>query len=161
MAWNPIGDLTGPPGADGADGSDADVTALLGQPNGIATLDAAGRLPSAEKPILPSGHGTGSGNAGTWSTNAALGTNIVTLTATGAGTHQILLPSNGVAGQVIRFRMLASVSGVNLTFHTDFRTSTDLDRGPYAIPNGEYGIFAIEALTATDWSLTAITITDS
>jgi hypothetical protein len=135
------------------------ASTAAGAASGVATLDAATRVPTAQMPRTPTTVRTVTAAATTTITPATDG-NIVNIATSIAITALGVSTTNAVDGQVIRARVVASGATRNVTVASAVRTSTSLTRGPYAVPSGEALIAAFEYVSALGaWVLTAATIT--
>lgn len=140
--------------------------AQKGVANGVAPLTATGIISSLYMPLIPTGHSISTAVSGNFTRDANLGFNVRTIQATGNVT--VLAPTNGVSGQVMRLRIVASGASRTVSFDTGLHISTGITRGPYTVPSGEALICTLElveanvaspAFSVNFWAITAVTVT--
>lgn len=134
----------------------------VGAANGVAPLDANGRIITTDLPpvLSPRGAVTDAGGTQTSFSSAA---NIWEFQAT--NDLIIPVPSSGTSGQVLRGRVYAEAADRTVTFASGWRKTTGLTLGPHTVPDGEVFIFAVEyffnvAWSVNIWMLTAYTTTE-
>lgn len=134
------------------------ATTEKGAASGVATLDTATRVPTAQMPRVPSTVRAVTG-AASLTLDPTVDGNIINITTTVAITSLDASTTGVTDGQVLRVRILASGGTFNVTFASAIRTSTNLARGPNSIPSGQVLIAALEYVSLVSaWVLTAATI---
>lgn len=134
------------------------ATTAAGAASGVATLDSATRVPTAQMPRIPTTKRTVTA-AGTLSLDPTTDGNIVDITTTVDITSLGASTTGVTDGQVLRVRVLASGATRAITIATAIRTSTNLTRGAYSVPSGQVLICAFEYVgLVSAYVLTAATI---
>lgn len=134
------------------------ATTSAGAASGVATLDSATRVPTAQMPRTPSTRRTVT-YADTISLDPTTDGNICDITATGDITSLGASTTGVTDGQVLRVRVLASTATRAVTIASAVRTSTSITRGPYSVPSGQVLICAFEYVgLVSAYVLTAATI---
>lgn len=138
-----------------------------GVAGGYASLDAGGRLPNTQSPIVPTPVRTGSVSSALTSDASSGAGNLLDIAVTGDAT--INAPTSPANFQTFEWHLLASGAARNITFGGGF-VAGGLSLGPYAVPQGAVLIARAQyvgnrttsgGVAAPAWVLVSASLSDS